>query len=487
MNRLRWSTVLGLCTLWVAGCSTPTYDLVIANGRIMDPESGFDRVAHVGIVGNRIEAISDRPLRGNRSIDAGGLVVAPGFIELHTHGEDKLNYEFRAMDGVTTMLDTERGAVDVDKWYADRDGKALVNYGISVGHSPARVQVVGGQYEGFHFSGPARTSAATPEQIEQIASLLRRGLARGALGVGLMPFYTPAATQEEMRRMFAVAAEVPGAAVYVHLRYAGLGANGQPGAVQALEEVLGLSRETKAPLHVCHISSSGLSATPTLLKMVADARAQGQDVTTELYPYTAAMSGIKSTWFDPGWQQTLAISYDKLQWPKTGEFLTEATFKKYQRENPGDEVIIHAIPQEAFVAALRDPNTMIISDGLVFPNLVAHPRSSGTSARVLGPLVREQKLLPLMEALRKMTLMPAQRLEAVAPMMKNKGRVRVGADADLAIFDPQTVADSAKFGDPAKYSVGVRYVLVAGVAVVSNGELQTGIAPGRAVRGPIKN
>ena len=200
-----------------------------------------------------------------------------------------------------------------------------MNYGISVGHSPARVQVVGGQYEGFHFSGPARTSAATPEQIEQIASLLRRGLARGALGVGLMPFYTPAATQEEMKRMFAVAAEVPGAAVYVHLRYVGLGANGQPGAVQALEEVLGLSRETKAPLHVCHISSSGLSATPTLLKMVADARAQGQDVTTELYPYTAAMSGIKSTWFDPGWQQTLAISYDKLQWPKNGEFLTEET------------------------------------------------------------------------------------------------------------------------------------------------------------------
>jgi N-acyl-D-aspartate/D-glutamate deacylase len=130
---------------------------------------------------------------------------------------------------------------------------------------------------------------------------------------------------------------------------------------------------------------------------------------------------------------------------------------------------------------------MIISDGLVFPNLVAHPRSSGTSARVLGPLVREQKLLTLMEALRKMTLMPAQRLEAVAPAMKNKGRVRVGADADLAIFDAQTVADSAKFGDPAKYSVGFRHVLVAGVPVVSNGELQTGVTPGRAVRGPIKN
>ena len=149
-----WSAVLG-SALWFGACSTRTYDLVIANGHVMDPESGFDRVAHVGIVGNRIETISDDPLRGTRTIDATGLVVAPGLIELHTHGEDKLNYEFRAMDGVTTMLDTERGTVDVDKWYADRDRKTLVNYGISAGHPAARVQVVGGKYEGFHFSGPA--------------------------------------------------------------------------------------------------------------------------------------------------------------------------------------------------------------------------------------------------------------------------------------------------------------------------------------------
>ena len=200
------------------------------------------------------------------------------------------------------------------------------------------------------------------------------------------------------------------------------------------------------------------------------------------------MSGINSTWFAAGWQQTLAISYDKLQWPKTGEFLTEATFKKYQRENPGDEVIIHAIPQEAFVAALKDPNTMIISDGMVFPNLVAHPRSSGTSARVLGPLVREQKLLTLMEALRKMTLMPAQRLEAARAGDEEQGPRCASARTPISRSSiRETVADSAKFGDPAKYSVGFRHVLVAGVPVVSNGELQTGVTPGRAVRGSIKD
>ena len=132
-----------------------------------------------------------------------GLVVAPGLIELHTHGEDKLNYEFRAMDGVTTMLDTERGTVDVDQWYADRDGKTLVNYGISAGHPAARVQVVGGNTKGFHFSGPARTSAATPEQIEQIASLrpprARTRRARRRLDAVLYAGGHPGRAQEDVR------------------------------------------------------------------------------------------------------------------------------------------------------------------------------------------------------------------------------------------------------------------------------------------------
>jgi dihydroorotase len=475
-----------VCASFLPGlaCSARTYDLVISNGRVMDPESGFDRIAHVGIVGNRIEAVSDRPLQAARTIDASGLIVAPGLIELHTHGEDELNYRYRAMDGVTTMLDTERGTVDVDRWYADRQGRALVNYGISVGHSPSRVQVVGGQYQGFHFSGPARTEKASPDQIEQMSALIRRGLARGALGVGLMLFYTPGAAQDEVRKMFEVAAGVPGAAIYVHLRHAGPGTRDRPGGVAALEEVLNVSKQTNAPLHVCHVSTSGLAATPRLLAMIDEAKASGLDVTTELYPYTAAMSGIKSTWFDPGWQDTLGIGYDKLQWPATGEFLTEQTFRRYQRERPADEVIIHAIPEQAFEAAIRSPDVMVISDGLVFPNLVAHPRSSGTSARVLGRLVREQKMLSMMDALRKMTLLPANRLEARVPEMRNKGRVRAGADADLTIFDPATVIDTAAFGDPAKYSAGFRYVLVAGVPVVFDGELQH-VAPGRPVRAPL--
>lgn len=451
----------------------------------MDPETGFDQIAHVGIIDDKIEAISDQPLQGTNTIDAGGLIVAPGFIELHTHGHDSLNYRYRAMDGVTMMLDSEKGSEDVDAWYADREGTTLVHYGTTAGHGPARVEVMDDEYHGFHFFGPARTKTATPEERTQIVSIIREGLSRGAIGVGMTLQYTPAANEEEVTAVFEAAAEVPDAVTFVHMRYIGLGTDEQPSSMDGLEEILTVSEETGVPLHVCHITSSGLAATPQLLARINEARANGRDVTTELYPYQAAMSGINSTWFEPGWQELLGISYDRLQWPATGEFLTEETFDEYRRTHEHSEVIMHMIPDGAFEAALTSPHTIIVSDGLIFPELIGHPRSAGTSARVLGRLGRDEGMLTTMEALRKMTLLPAQRLEARVPDMKNKGRVQVGADADLTIFDPEQVIDRATYTDPIQYSEGIEYVLVAGVPIVFEGTLQSGVAPGRAVRAPI--
>lgn len=469
-----------------AGCAgAPTYDLVVANGRVMDPETGADRIAHVGILGDRIAAISDRALQGRRTIEARGLVVAPGLIDLHSHGEDTLNYDFRALDGITSMLDAEKGAADVDRWYREREGRTRVNVGISAGHSPARVQVMKDEYHGWHFSGPARSKVASAAEIDEMVRLIRTGLAQGGVGVGVTLFYTPAASVDEVRRVFEAAAEAPGTAVYVHLRYTGLGTTSVPSSKAALQEVLDLAAAAKVPLHVCHVSTSGLSATAELLGMIADARTRGLDVTTEFYPYTAAMSGIRSTWFDPGWQQVLGIGYDRLQWPATKEYLTKATFERYQREHPDQEVIIHAIPESALEAAVKSPLTMVVSDGLVFPNLVGHPRGVGTSGRVLGRLVREHHWLSLMDALRKMTLMPAQRLEARVPAMRRKGRVQVGADADLTIFDPAQVSDRSDFDHPVEPSVGFRHVIVNGVPVVSDGTLVDGATPGRAIRAPV--
>lgn len=469
----------------LSGCAGQSYDLVIANGHVMDPETGFDRVAHVGIIDDRIEAISDEPLQGADTIDAAGMIVAPGFIELHTHGHDSLNYRYRAMDGITMMLDTEKGTADVDAWYDEREGRTLVHHGVTAGHGPARVQVMKDEYHGFHFFGPARTKTATGEELEEIVSLIRGGLARGAIGVGMTLQYTPAATEEEVTGVFEAAAEVPDAVSFVHMRYIGLGTAEQPSSIDGLEEILAVSKKTGVPLHVCHITSSGLAATPELLERIDEARAGGQDVTTELYPYQAAMSGINSTWFEPGWQELLGIGYDRLQWPATGEFLTEETFERFRREHEHSEVIMHMIPDDAFEAALKSPHTMVISDGLIFPELIGHPRSTGTSARTVGRLARDEGLLTMMEAIRKMTLLPAQRLEARVPDMQRKGRVQVGADADLTIFDPEAIIDASTYTDPIRYSEGIDYVLVAGVPIVFEGALQQGVAPGRAVRAPV--
>jgi dihydroorotase len=233
---------------------------------------------------------------------------------------------------------------------------------------------------------------------------------------------------------------------------------------------------------VAHITSNGLGSTPRLLQTIAEARERKLDITTELYPYTAAMSAIDSALFDPGWQSVLGIGYHDLQWAETGERLTADSFARYRRTGGG--VILHMIPAAALDAAIASPFVMIASDGGL-RNGKGHPRSSGTFARVLGHYVRETGALSLMEAIRKMSLLPAERLQERAPAMRNKGRVREGADADLTVFDPATVADASTYEDPARYSVGIRYVLVNGVAVVNGGKLRE-VTPGRAVRAAYK-
>jgi dihydroorotase len=226
----------------------------------------------------------------------------------------------------------------------------------------------------------------------------------------------------------------------------------------------------------------GMRETPRLLEVVHDAQKRGLDVTTEAYPYPAGSTALESSIFDPGWQERMGITYHDLQWAKTGERLTAQTFEKYRKE--GGIVIIFAIPESAVRQAMADPIVMIASDGMPITGAKVHPRGQGTYCRVLGHYVREEKTLDLMTALRKTTLMPAQRLEKRAPMFANKGRIKVGADADLTVFDPNTVLDKATFDDPLEFSTGIHYVLVNGVPVIKEGKTVEGVFPGRAVRAP---
>jgi N-acyl-D-aspartate/D-glutamate deacylase len=450
-----------------------TYDVVIANGRVMDPASGLDGPRFIGVRSGKIAAVSRTPLEGKTTIDAQGLVVAPGFIDLHQHGQTPENYRLKALDGVTMALEMEAGASPVGAWDRARVDKSLIHFGASAGHIPALMAVM-------HDSGtllPRDAAAARPptdaEHRESLA-LLRRGLDEGGLGIGIGIAYVKA-TRAQILDVFRLAAErrVP---VYVHMRNSG---PQEPGAIDSLQEVLADAAATSASLHVVHITSTCLRETPLALEMIAGARKRGLDVTTECYPYTAGMTDLGSAIFEPGWEARQGgISFGDLQWAATGERLTAESFARYRKQ--GGMVAIHSIPEDVVKAALANSMVMIASDGIL-DNGKGHPRAVGTYARVLGRYVREQHVLSLMDALRKMTLMPADRLA-----MKNKGRLALGADADITVFDADKVIDHATFERPAEASEGVRDVLVNGTVVVRDGVVQEGVMPGQPVKRPAK-
>jgi dihydroorotase len=489
---LALAALLGLAS----GAAAEPFDLVLRGGRVMDPESGLDAVREVGIRAGKIAALAETPLEGREVVDAAGLVVAPGFIDLHEHGQNATSHALHVRDGVTTALDLEAGAFRVAPFYAEREGKTLPNFGVSVGHIPARVALMHGFEIGHRPTAAGREAglggllqrlverfyrpmgyardAATPEQIEELVALLAEGLDEGALGIGMGLDYTPGAAPEEIRAVFALAAS-RGVPVLVHMR----GATG-PDDMSQIDALLGHAEATRAALHVFHLGSSGGPRAAGYLAAIEAARARGLDVTTEVYPYTASSTYLESAMFDPGWQERLGISYGDLQWAATGERLTAETFARYR--DAGGMVIAHSMKPEWVDPLVADPEVIIASDGMPFFEEKVHPRGAGTFARVLGRYVREERALTLMDALRKMTLLPARRLEGMAPAFRDMGRVRVGADADLTLFDPARVIDRATFEDPFQPSAGIVHVLVGGVFVVRDEANVPAVAPGRGMR-----
>lgn len=466
--------------------STP-FDLVLSGGRVMDPASGLNAVRHVGIRGSRIAAISTSPLPGATTVDVSGLVVAPGFIDPHAHAQTLEGNQFQARDGVTTALELESGAMPMNDWYRSREGQALLNYGATVGHIYSRIAIMHEKRTWDEIRSTRQSTAdpapdwayrpAESSEVDGMIARLDRGLADGALGIGMGPAYTPAAGRDELLRVFELAASRK-ALAFIHMRSAGEVEPG--GSIDALQEVLANVAATGASVHIVHIGSNGLRQTPRLLSMIDGARARGLDVTTEVYPYTAASTYLQSALFEPGWQRRFAIGFNDVQWAATGERLTEGSFSRYRKQ--GGLVVIHMIPEASVRAALSHPGVMVGSDGVPLINGGGHPRGVGTYARVLGRYVREEKVLDLMTALRKISLMVAERLEPFVPAMRSKGRIAVGADADVTVFDAATVIDRATYEKPAQFSEGIRHVIVGGTFVVRDEQLVAGVTPGRAIR-----
>ena len=484
-------SVLLFSSAYIHAQSSIEYDIVLSGGRVIDPETKLDTIKNVGIINNRIAQISSEQLKGKEMINVSGLVVAPGFIDLHVHGRTNREQEYQLHDGLTTALELEWGIELLDKWYASRKDKALINYGASVCWPFERFRALGsfkkeedelsqvmvkgqsGIESLMNKIKPASNTSLSQPQIDKTLEYIKQSLAEGGIGIGVPVAYVPGSKPEEIFRIFQLAASLQ-ALVYTHVREAG---------IMAVQQVLADAMLTGAPLHIVHINSSTLSQIYLGIEMVQAAQQKGYSITTELYSYPAASTLLQSAYFDEGWQQRLGISYGDLQWVATGERLTKETFESYRKA--GGVVIIYSMKPEWIKAGIASKGIIIASDGMPYAKL-AHPRTAGTFSRVLGKFVREDKVIDLNTAIEKMTLLPAKRLEGIAPMMRFKGRIQIGADADITIFNPNSVIDKATFEKGLAFSEGIEYVIVNGVFVLKNGKTISNVFPGQPVYGKYK-
>lgn len=493
---------LYLLTVLYSCCAyAEPYPLVINHGRVLDPESGLDAVRHLGIRDGAIVALSETPLLGTAVINAADLVVAPGFIDLHTHSPTDLGQYYQLFDGVTTALELEAGSFPVLEYGRQISDQPLINYGASAGYLSIRLLEKNGiaapdptgkprpvglngwmtaarlMFTDFNTAlQKTFRQQATEAELKQLRIMLNQGLDDGALGIGLaLDYISEAVDQRELHMVFEVAAE-RGAPVFVHIRR---GINGDPAG---LYEVLALAEETGAALHICHISHNAMKNIELFLAEVRAARQRGLDVTTEVLPYNAGSTQISAAVFSRDWQTIFGISYEDVEWAATGERFTAATWEKYREEHPTGAVIHHYLKEDWTLRAVREPGVIIVSDLLPMKSKDEHvPPHNGAFSKVLGKYVRQEQALDLMTAVAKMTLLPARRLQEYAPAFGNKGRIAVGMDADITIFDPDTIAARATYRDPYQKSSGIAYVFVNGQLLVSQGELVSGVFPGQRI------
>lgn len=496
--------------LCAGGVAAAPLDIAILGGRVIDPETGLDSVRNVGIRGGEIVAVTKEPLEGSAStIDATGMVVSPGFIDMHAHGQTILAGRVQALDGVTTALELEAGVLPVAGYYERlaKEGRPI-NYGAAVSWGNARIAEFldmepGGDVNFFleHFDDLRwQERIATKEQLANIRRRVQEGLDDGGLGVGMLVGYAPGSGRKEYYAMSELAAEndVP---TFTHARFLSML---EPGSsFEGVAEIVAAATGTGAQSHIVHLNSISLRDIGLIGGMIREAQAAGIAISTEAYPYGAGATGIGAAMFrGPEWRERAgglsAASFDV-----GGERLSEAEFSRLQAEAPGTETVVHFLDLENaedrvyLDKSVLFPGGVIASDGGdwrldgeqldqdTWPlpaRAWSHPRSAGTYARFLRRYVSETGAVSLLEAIRRVSYGPARIMQESVPQMHKKGRLQVGADADVVVFDLDRIRDNATYAEPARASSGMKYVIVNGELLVNDGNLDTKRLPGRPIR-----
>lgn len=509
-------SMIPVTTVMAAG----SYDLVILNGRVMDPETKLDAVRNVGVKDGKIAAITKDKITGKETIDAKNHVVTPGFIDMHDHNTAApFGQKLALRDGVTTPMELEAGIYPVDTWYAFLKGKSQTNYGASVGTIPVRETLLNPAYKTkaygdflydmqkpkhTHTSMKWSTQIATDKQIEQIGKMLEKGLKQGALGIGHCPGYMVNGSTQKESNIAQKFAGKYGVSTFVHGRFSSQ--KPPTSGLLGIDEMMAPQATYGGGLVIQHMTAQTLAVTPQALQFIDDARKKGIKVIAEIYPYDFGGTIVGADYLHPdNYGPMMGRDYKDIIEVSTMKPLTKARYEELVKTAPGTSVLFYNATEETVHQALAHPNTVLGSDSYPYtlrkagggPALAwdtpydgvnGHPRGAGAHARLLR-LVRDKKVdIPLMDGISKMTYLIARYLQNNGvDQMAHKGRIQVGADADITIFDPKTVKDNSTMKDGGLPSTGIPYVVVNGTVVVKDSKVLKGIYPGKAIRRAVQN
>jgi N-acyl-D-aspartate/D-glutamate deacylase len=490
------------------------WDIVLRGGRVIDPESGRDAIADVAIAGDRVAEIGPSLGPARAEHDVAGLVVSAGFVDLHSHVNTIAGLRLQALDGVTTALELEAGVSPVDAAYraAAAEGRP-VNYGFAASWALARMEAVAGLTPDGrlgtllgNISGSAWQREATAAEITAMLGRLSGDLADGALGIGVLMGYAPAASPGEYLQVAGLAAAA-GVPTFTHAR--DMIELAPDTLIDGAEEIVRAAGETGAHMHYCHVNSTSQRHIDRVLGVVGRAQAAGSRVTTEAYPYGSGMTGIGASFLAPERLAERNLTPSSLTFAPTGERIaSEARLRELRQADPGGLVIIQLLDEAdpadraLLMRSLTFPGAIVASDAmpltwtgpqpdpLAWPlpgTAVTHPRAAGTFSRALRLLTRDSEAtgcarLGLADALSKCSLLPARVLQDRVPAMRRKGRLQPGSDADIVVFDPATITDRSSYTDSTRPSAGIQHVLVNGAFVARDADIVPGGMPGRPVR-----